>query len=417
MDDETWWRSTALHREMAYVGGTLYASGGLLVLLTVVLPSPELYARAWVTGVGAVAMAVGAFFLWAADRWPMPLWQYAIATSVGAVLVTVAVLGGGAETSATYGVLYVFVSTYGFYYYPWPIAWWLVGLNGAGFALALGWHDVDDALPQWLMIVGASVIAGGLIGTLGQQMRRMLATEQAVVADLSEIDSWKTTFLRAVSHDLRAPLSTIHGMLTLVQDRGSHLSDEQRDDLVSRSIAAAERSQRLVDDLLDLERIQAGEIEPRLETTPLDRLVRECLETLDLHGRELDVDLRDVTVDVEPGKVERIVTNLVGNAVRHTPAGTHVRVCVHEDAGAAVLVVEDDGPGLPEDVRDSLFDAYRGSGAGHAGSGSVGLGLHLVRRFTELQGGSVSATDRPGGGARFEVRFPRDRGRSDAGRQ
>ena len=387
---------------MAYVGGTLYASGGLLVLLTVLLPGPSLAAPDWLVAIGVMAIVVGAFFLWSAHHLRMPLWQYAIATGVGAVLVTIAVIGGGADHTATYGVLYAFVSTYGFYYYPWPIAWGLMALTGAGFGFGLIWHGVEAPLAQWLMIVGASVLAGALIGTLGRRMRRRLADEQATVADLNEIDSWKTTFLRAVSHDLRAPLSTMLGMLMVVHDRGSQLSDDQRDEMIGRAIGAGERLQQLVADLLDLERIEAGEIEPRLASVALDELVRDTLAGLDLAEHPVEVDLHPLTAEVEPTKIDRVVTNLVSNALRHTPPHTRVGVRLRQHDRTAVLTVEDDGPGLPDHVRASVFDAYR---AGPQ-RGSAGLGLHLVRRFTELHGGTVTAVDRDGGGTRFEVRLP-----------
>lgn len=387
---------------MAYVGGGLYGAGGLLVLLTVLLPGPSVAAPSWLVAIGVTAIVVAAFFLWAADHLRMPLWQYAIATSVGAVLVTIAVIGGGADHTATYGVLYAFVSTYGFYYYPWPIAWGLMTLTGAGFGLGLVWHDVEAPLTQWLMIVGASALAGGLVGTLGRRMRRMLADEQATVADLNEIDSWKTTFLRAVSHDLRAPLSTMLGMLMVVRDRGTQLSDDQRDDMIARAIEAGERLQQLVEDLLDLERIEAGEIEPRLASVELDQLVRDTLAGLDLGDHPVEVDLHPLTAAVEPTKIDRIVTNLVSNAIRHTPPHTRVDIRLRRHDHTAVLTVEDEGPGLPDHVRASLFDAYRGARQ----RGSVGLGLHLVRRFTELHGGTVAAIDRDGGGTRFDVTLP-----------
>jgi len=386
---------------MAYSGGFLYASGGLLVLATVLLPSWDLYAPDWVAGVGGVAIAVGAFFLWAAERLPMPLWQYAVATSLGAVLVTVAAIGGGPQTTATYGILYVFVSAYGFFYYPWPIAAWLVVLSGTGFALALTWHDVQVALVQWIVVVVGTVIAGGLVGTLGKRVRRLLDLEQASLEELQELDEWKTTFLRAVAHDLRSPLASMLGLLGLVRDR-LDLPREQQHELVARSIGAGERLQRLIDNLLDLQRIEAGDVEARIEVTALRQLVLDTVSTLELAGRRVHFDVEGLTAMVEPSKVERIVTNLVGNALRHTPQDAQVWVRLHEDAGMAVFTVEDDGPGLPSQLRDDPFGAF----VSGRQNGSVGLGLHLVGRFVELHSGTVQASERPGGGTSIEVRLP-----------
>lgn len=397
---DDWWKDTRLHREMAYTGGILYTSGGLLVLATL-LPSWDLYAPSWIAAVGVVALAVGLFYFWAAERWSMPMWQYSVATSLGAVLVTVAAYGGGHATTATYGILYVFVTGYGFYYYPGPIAWWFVILSGLGFAGALAWHDVHAATVQWIVVVGGVVIAGGLIGTLGRRMRGLLALEHARLEDLSELDEWKTTFLRAVAHDLRSPLASMIGLIALVRDR-PELAEEQKAELISRSVGAGERLQRLIEDLLDVERIEAGDIKPRLESTALHDLVRQTIEHMDVGDRRVHLDLAPVTATVEPTKVERIVENLVGNAMRHTPDGTQVWVRVQRDEESAILTIEDDGPGLPANIREDPFSAF----AARRTSGTTGLGLHLVGRFTELHGGSLRACEARNGGACVEVRLP-----------
>lgn len=413
--ERRWWRSTSLHREMAWVGGTLYLSGGVLVLLVLLLPSWELYAPHWVAGAAGVAIAVGAFFLWAAEHRRMPLWQYAIATSIGAVLVTIAAAGGGADTTAVFGVLYVFVAAYGFYYYPWPVAVWLVALSGVGFAGVLQWHDAPAAVVQWLLIMGAAVIAGGLIGSLGRRVRRLLAVEQATVADLNELDRWRTTFLRAVAHDLRSPLTVMLGLLMTIGDYGDHLPAARRDELLGRSISAGRRLEQLIGDLLDLQRIEAGQLTPRLEPTALHELVGDSLAALDLGPRPVDVDLRRVTAQVEPAKVERILVNLVTNALHHTPDDAHVWVRVHSEDDVAVLTVEDSGPGLPDSVRAELYEAFTtAADSSHTAHPSVGLGLHLAQQFTAFHGGTVSASDRPGGGSRFEVRLPLDPTRAAA---
>lgn len=401
-----WWRSTGLHREMANVGGTLYLAGGLLVLVTVLFSPIEPAHASAVVAVGIVASVVGIFFLWSAERLPMPLWLYAIATSIGAVLVTVATIGGGPRTTATYGVLYVFVSTYGFYYYPWPIATWLAALASAGFALALAWHDVEGALTQWVMIVGASLLAGGLIGTLGRIVRGRFVQERDTVRELSELDGWKTTFLRAVAHDLRSPLSTMLLGLRTYQARLDRLTPDQREELLDRSLAAGERLERLLTDLLDIQRLEAGNIQPRLEEVMLDELVRASIGQLDLRGHHLELDLEPVRASVEPSKVDRIVENLVRNAVLHTPATARVRVGVAPEAGDVVLSVSDDGPGLPDQVLDRLSQPLDAPGPMAGGNGHIGLGLDLVRHFTRLHGGTLRAANGDTGGARIEVRLP-----------
>lgn len=400
-----WWRRIApLHREMGYVGGTLFLSGAALVLVDLLVPPHEYVSRSGVVGVAVAATLAGLFYLWSAERLPMPIWGYALGTNAGAVMVTVLVLAGGPQRTATFGVLYVFVSTYGFYYYRQAIAWGLVALNGLGFAVALAVHDVEGSAAQWVMIVGTSAVAGALTGSLSQRVRSLLVAEQENVRSLHELDAWKTTFLRTVAHDLRSPLSSMQGLLSTLQQHGAAMGPEQRDHLLDRSIAAGERLDALLRDLLDMQRIEAGVLEPELAPTRLDELVRESLAAIDLQGREVTLELEPVTAVVEASKVDRIVTNLVRNAISHTAADVAIWVRLQRSGQYAVLVVEDDGAGLDDQVTADLFEAFRrhGQGDGHG----VGLGLHLVRRFTELHGGKVEATDRPGGGARFRVRLP-----------
>jgi len=399
-----WRRIAPLHREMGHVGGTLFLTGALLVLVDLVFPPHTFVSFGGIVVVAVAATLAGLFYLWSAEHLPMPIWGYATGTAAGAVMVTVLVLSGGPSRTATFGVLYVFVSTYGFYYYGNAIAWGLVALNGLGFAVALVVHDVDGAVAQWVMVVGTSAMAGGLLGSLSQRVRSLLRTEQENVRRLNESDAWKTTFMRAVAHDLRSPLSSMQGLLVTLQEHGDAMSPQQRAQLLDRSVEASERLDGLLVDLLDMQRIEAGAMEPELAPTRLDDLVRASIGAIDLHDRDVRLELEPVTATVEAAKVDRIVTNLVRNAVSHTSADVSVWVRLRHHGQMAELVVEDDGAGLDDQVPADLFEAFKrhGEGDGHG----VGLGPHLVRRFTDLHGGEVAASDRPGGGARFVVHLP-----------
>lgn len=390
---------------MAYVGGALFVGGATVVAVDLLVPPDEYTSRGTVLAVVLAAFAAGAFYFWSAERLPLPIWGYALGTSLGAVMVTIVIAAGGPQRTAMFGVLYVLVSTYGFYYYGWRIAWWLIVLTGTGYAGVLAWHDVEGALAQWVTIMGTSVVAGGLTGSLSQRVRRLLAAEQANVVALSELDAWKTTFLRAVAHDLRSPLASMLGLVELVRDRIDELAPEQRQHLLDRSVAAGHRLDQLLRDLLDVQRIEAGVLEPDLQPVELDRLVRDSVAAIDTSGRSVTLELDPVEAVVEAAKVDRVVTNLVRNALMHTPADANVWVRLTAADGVARLVVEDDGEGIADDIRDGLFEAFRRHDGGIADG--VGLGLHLVRRFTELHGGEVRAAERTGGGARFEVRLPR----------
>ena len=393
-----------MHREMGYVGGALFSSGAALVGVDLLTSTSQDGARGWIIAVMVAAFAAGLFYFWVADHLPLPVWGFAVGTSLGAVMVTVLVLAGGPQRTATFGVLYVFVSTYGFYYYGPALSWWLVALNGIGFAGALAYHDVPGAVSQWFMIVGTASIAGGLTGSLSQRVRDLLVAEQDRIEQLNERDGWKTTFLQAVAHDLRSPLVSVIGLVRTVRDHDERLPVEQRATLLDRAIGSGERLEQLIEDLLDIERIAAGVVTADRAPTRLDQLVADTVTRLEIEDRRVELDLHPVTAALEASKIERVVTNLVHNAVRHTDADTTVWVRVAAVDEDAVVVVEDDGPGVADDVRGDLFEAFRRDGTSIGRS--VGLGLHLVRRFTELHGGDVAVDDRPGGGARFTVRLP-----------
>ena len=243
------------------------------------------------------------------------------------------------------------------------------------------------------------------------ELERALKAEREEAAELRAIDELKTTFLRAVSHDLRTPLAAILGLAVTLEGQPDLGSEEARD-LASRIALNARKLDRIVSDLLDLDRISRGILEPNLRGTDLDELVRRVVTESDLpadHPTELE--LEPVTIEVDAAKIERILENLLSNAVRHTPAGSKIWVRVGPEAGGALLVVEDDGPGVPPDHREDIFQPFgQGAGAPEHSPG-VGIGLAVVSRFAELHGGRAWAEEREGGGASFRVFLPGRRSR------
>ncbi len=232
--------------------------------------------------------------------------------------------------------------------------------------------------------------------------------EREAAQRLRALDEMKNTFLEAVSHDLRTPLTSILGSALTLEQSGLQMPHEDALDLVSRIAANARKLERLLSDLLDLDRLQRGIITPQRRSTDLDALVRHCVaETEHEASREISVEVDHVTVEVDAAKVERIVENLLSNAIRHTPATARVWIRAHEQDGGVLLVVEDAGPGVDEDLREAVFEPFRqlpGSISMH--SPGVGVGLTLVRRFAELHGGRAWVEPREGGGASFRVFLP-----------
>jgi PAS domain S-box-containing protein len=233
------------------------------------------------------------------------------------------------------------------------------------------------------------------------ELERAFERERDEAERLRLEDEMKTTFLQAVSHDLRTPLAAILGLALTLEREDVSLREEERRDLATRIAQNARKLDGLVADFLDLERLNRGLATPELQPVDVGALVRELVANSDLvAGRRLALDVAPLSVRADRGMVERIVENLLGNTVKHTPGDSRIWVRLERTDDGLLLVVEDDGPGVPEAERTTIFEPFRqGAGAG----GGSGVGLALVARFAELHGGRAWVEDRPGGGASFHV--------------
>jgi signal transduction histidine kinase len=305
-----------------------------------------------------------------------------------------------------------------FYLMPVLLVSWNVeriwGLAIAGLAaVAAQLADVEPEsvlVPSWNAIVwfATLVFFVWLLSMLKEAVSRQhlrLAREAELADGLREQNEVKDTLLHAVSHDLKGPLAGILGAVQTIRRAGQlHLTETEMNDLYEVIDQSARKGNRLVDDLLDLDRIERGQLQPERESTDVGELARRLArEAPGLAGHPIRVEADDGLVEVDAVKAERIVDNLLGNAGKHTPLGTPIRVEVHTRANGVVLVVEDEGPGVPDDMKDAVFEPFR---QGEDARGGVGIGLSLVRRFAELHGGTAHVEDRPGGGARFVVTLP-----------
>ncbi len=233
------------------------------------------------------------------------------------------------------------------------------------------------------------------------ELERALEREREESERLRTEDEMKTTFLQAVSHDLRTPLAAILGLAVTLERTDIELGEGEAQDLARRIANNARRLERIVTDFLDLERLERGVATPVFRSIDLGALVREFVANSELvAGRRLALDVAPLTVEGDPTMLERIVENLLANAVKHTPGDSRIWVRLEREDDGALLIVEDDGPGVSSDERGTIFEAFR-QGAG-AGAGS-GLGLALVARFAALHDGRAWVQERPGGGASFRV--------------
>lgn len=176
--------------------------------------------------------------------------------------------------------------------------------------------------------------------------------------------------------------------------------------MLHRIAVSARKLERLLTDLLDLDRLTRGILEPHVRPTELDVLVRRVVEQADLRGREVLVQADPMTVHIDGPKVERIVENLIANVIKYAPVDTRVWIRVHPEGEGVLIAVEDEGAGIREEMREAIFEPfYRGS-EDHSYAPGTGIGLSLVARFAELHGGRAWVENRPGGGASFRVLLP-----------
>jgi PAS domain S-box-containing protein len=242
------------------------------------------------------------------------------------------------------------------------------------------------------------------------QLAAALERERTATEHLRAVDEMKTTFLQAVSHDLRTPLTTILGIALTLEHRAAGLSAADLADLLHRLSSNARKLDRLLGDLLDLDRLAHGTLTPRRQPVDIGALVHRVVDDSGVRDEHpVVVDAPPLLLAADAPKLERIIENLLVNAAKHTPAGTTVWVRLRAQDDGVLLLVEDEGPGVPAPLREQIFQPFRqGRNIADHAPGS-GIGLALVAQFAGLHGGHAWVQDRPSGGASFRVFLPNTR--------
>ncbi len=242
------------------------------------------------------------------------------------------------------------------------------------------------------------------VAELARTVDGMLGSLDAARTETHAALERQREFVADASHELRTPLTSLLANLELLAEE---LDDEQAD-TAEAALRSARRMRRLVGDLLLLARADARRMQSRGPTDLADVLVEAASELGPMaEDHELSIDAQPAVVPGIKDDLHRLTLNLIENAARHTPPGTHIRAFTAVENGSAVLTVEDDGPGIPPELGTRAFDRFvRGPRTGTRGSG---LGLAIVRAVAEAHGGTVSLEHTgAGSGARFVITIPRD---------
>jgi signal transduction histidine kinase len=288
------------------------------------------------------------------------------------------------------------------------------GLTATAFSIALvWWFFLPPAFTLWkgnlnsLFAVLVFSGMGTLFSVFQEREQRTNRELERLLKKSRELDELKSQFFANVSHELRTPLALILGPAR----RG--LADPATAPETRRDLETIERNagllHRHVEDLLDLAKLEGGRMEVRYARTDLAAMLRLVASHFDSRAKDDTIDFQVVApaaleMEFDPPKVQKILFNLVGNAFKFTPPGGRITLSAGGEGESAWICVQDNGPGIPEDKREEVFERFRqlegGADRSHEGTG---LGLAIVREFAGLHGGRAEVGEAPGGGALFRV--------------
>lgn len=289
----------------------------------------------------------------------------------------------------------------------------LRGISDPLTRLAQNVESLDTANPSMPATEGLSSTAPSEIRRLEHGIGGLAKRIADQVRALKAADEERRVLFAAISHDLRTPISSLSGYIETVASR-DHLGDEERKRLCAVSLDETKLLVRLLDDLMDLARLESPEMKIDREPFPLSEAVAIVYRRFKVAAATKNVSLlvpggleACPPLDADPAMVERLLGNLVQNAIEHTPPGGMVRVDARLAGMWAEIQVTDTGPGIPPDQVTHIFERfYRGpSSAGTAKSG-LGLGLAIAKRIVELHGGEIRARSPPVRGASFRFTLP-----------
>lgn len=266
-------------------------------------------------------------------------------------------------------------------------------------------RDLDEAELQSLRALSELVTAAVVNAAL-------YASQQEALDRLRDLDALKTVFLSTASHELRTPVTAIGGFASLLTDNWERFDEPQRRDFIARIAANAGSLNAVVQDLLDFSLLDKGTLAMTIEEVDLGALVGSVVDRLSPLFSDHTIALSAApapTIAADVNGLERIVTNLLANAVKFSPADTTVTVIVGmaRDGFGAQVVVSDEGPGIAPEERQHVFTRFfRGTGEATVQTRGVGIGLSVVAELVARLRGEVDIDDAPGGGARFTVSFP-----------
>ncbi len=256
--------------------------------------------------------------------------------------------------------------------------------------------------------VGAVIDRAQVIEKLDSRTSKLEADNER----LAELNRMKDAFVSTASHELKTPLTSVIAYAEMLDENQERLTLSQQHEFLKRLRSEAQRLLGLINDILDLSRLETGKLRLRREPTNLNSLVLEALETARPLGEkhrvsfEEDLSPGGPQLELDPVKMRQVVVNLLANAINYSPSGSVVRICTRSEGDHMVLEVKDRGPGVPPEQHGRIFELFgQADGPSQGRQVGTGIGLHLVKRLVELHGGQVGVESVLGEGSTFWVRL------------
>ncbi|SDK01319.1 two-component system, OmpR family, sensor histidine kinase KdpD, partial [Nonomuraea maritima] len=297
-----------------------------------------------------------------------------------------------------------------------PDAWRIVATCGGAPSTCPGLSDTDVRIDDTLVLAATgrlldaadrTVLEAFAAETAVALRQERLQQEAARAEPLAEADKMRTALLAAVSHDLRSPLASAKAAIESLANTGVAWSDHDRAELLDTAAESLAKLDRLVANLLDMSRLQAGVLGVTTQPIALEEIVPRAVDDLgplrDQIEGDISVELPEIAAD--PALLERVLVNLMSNAVRYSPPGRNVLVSASRHGEQVEIRVMDRGPGIPPGAHDRVFQPFQRLGDRDNHSG-VGLGLALSRGLTEAMGGTLVPDETPGGGLTMILTMP-----------
>ncbi len=258
-----------------------------------------------------------------------------------------------------------------------------------------------------------SVRGSDELGALGRAFNEMAASIEAGVEKLKVAEQQRRDLVAGISHDLRSPLTSIRGSLETILLKGNKLSEDEGRRLLETSLRSVSSFQKLVEELFELAKLEAKQVEPAGEPFQLAELAQDVVLKLRPRADEAGISLAVVHPEELPlliadiGMIERVLTNLIENALSHTPRDGRVRLSIKHEESRMRITVADTGSGIDSGDLPRIFERfYRADKSWGRRSSGSGLGLAIAKEIVELHGGTIEAESQPGQGAVFRIELP-----------